>query len=108
MDVLQNCRASATRARAEIRNPLVKTPSPLKLKLVLSGSNVVSSLSVSKSLYSISNLPSLNSLRCNYDGQLSDDVIFVLTLISCKLYNVETILVQNKVFLLRNILFIVV
>ena len=65
----------------QILNPLVKTPSPIPLKLVLSGSNV-SALSVCKSLYSIGNLPSLNSLRCNYGGQLSDDAIFVLTLIS--------------------------
>ena len=65
----------------QILNPLVKTPSPLKLKVVLFGSNVVSAISVSKSFYSISNLPSLNLLRCNYGGQLSDDVIFVLTLI---------------------------
>ena len=65
----------------QILNPLAKTPPPLKLKLVLSGSNVVSALNVSKSLYSISNLLSLNSLRCNYGVQLFDDVISVLTLI---------------------------
>ena len=33
------------------------------------------------SLYSKSNLPSLQSLRCNYGGQLYDEVVFVLTLI---------------------------
>ena len=65
----------------QILNPLVKIPPPFKLKLVLFGSNVVSALSVSKWLYSKRNLPSLNSLRGNYGGQLSDDVIFVLTLI---------------------------
>ena len=58
----------AQQEHMQISNPLVKTPSHFKLKFVLSGSNAVSTLSVSKSLYSISNLPSLNSLTLSRPG----------------------------------------
>ena len=62
-------RGRETMIQERIAKNSVHDTAPLKLKLVLFGKNVVSALSLSSS----------NWLRCNYGGQLSDDVIFVLT-----------------------------